>query len=93
VAARGNHHLRVLKEVRAKQAFTGVETLDPGARREEIARMLAGTQVTEAARQAALSLLADAEMRIQEMSLQSGKAQTKRAGKAAGKKPLKRIRA
>lgn len=60
VAARGNHHLRVLKEMKAKQAVTAVETLDAAARQEEIARMLAGTQVTDAARKAALSLLEDA---------------------------------
>lgn len=59
VAARGQHHLRVLKQTKAKQATTGVETLDESARVEEIARMLAGTQITEAARQAALSLLDD----------------------------------
>jgi len=59
VAARGGHHLRVLKQTNAKQAITDVETLSVNARREEIARMLAGSQVTDAARQAALSLLED----------------------------------
>ena len=59
VAARGIHHLRVLKQTKAKQASTGVETLDEAARVEEIARMLAGTQITDAARQAALSLMED----------------------------------
>ena len=60
VAARGNHHLRVSKRVRGKQALTEAEALDQTARVEEIARMLAGAQVTEAARKAALSLLDDA---------------------------------
>jgi len=41
---------------------TAVETLEPDARLEEIARMLAGTQVTDAARKAAASLLADREI-------------------------------
>lgn len=59
VAARGAHHLRVSKQMKAKQAITEVETLDAKARQEEIARMLAGTQVTDAARKAALSLLED----------------------------------
>jgi len=36
-----------------------VTPLDPAARREEIARMLAGETVTEAARAAARSLLGD----------------------------------
>lgn len=60
VAARGNNHLRVLKEAHAKTSTTVVETLDAAARREEIARMLAGTTVTNAAREAAESLLEDA---------------------------------
>ncbi len=59
VAARGNNHLRVLKQTKAKQAITGVDTLDAPARVEEIARMLAGAQTTDAARQAAVSLLED----------------------------------
>jgi DNA repair protein RecN (Recombination protein N) len=61
VAARGNIHLRVSKQVKSKQAVTQVEALDAAARREEIARMLAGSQVTDAARQAAESLLEDTE--------------------------------
>ena len=59
VAARGNHHLRVAKRVAGKQTITEVEVLDKAARREEIARMLAGAQVTDAARQAADSLLGE----------------------------------
>jgi DNA repair protein RecN (Recombination protein N) len=59
VAARGTHHLRVAKQTKAKQALTEVDILDKDARREEIARMLAGTQVTDAARHAAVSLLED----------------------------------
>src|SRR5262249_5623434 len=61
VAARGSHHLRVMKQNKAKQSITDVETLDAAERLEEIARMLAGTQVTDAARKAALSLLEDAQ--------------------------------
>ena len=60
VAARGTNHLRVAKNVKGQQAVTSVETLDRTARREEIARMLAGSQVTNAARDAAQSLLDDA---------------------------------
>ena len=60
VAARGNHHLRVAKHITGKQTITEVEVLDKKARREEIARMLAGAQITDAARQAADSLLEDA---------------------------------
>ncbi len=57
VAARGNNHWRVSKSVRAGQTTTKVEQLSPAARREEIARMLAGEKVTDEARAAADSLL------------------------------------
>lgn len=60
VAARGTSHLRVAKGVRGDRAETRVEPLDLGARREEIARMLAGETITEAARAAADDLLAGA---------------------------------
>jgi len=59
VAARGHNHLRVAKRVIGKQTVIEVEILDKSARREEIARMLAGAQVTDAARQAADSLLGE----------------------------------
>jgi DNA repair protein RecN (Recombination protein N) len=60
VAARGAAHLRVAKQVKGGRAETRVETLPDGERREELARMLAGERVTDAARAAAESLLADA---------------------------------
>jgi DNA repair protein RecN (Recombination protein N) len=58
VAARGVAQMRVSKRVTADRAVTFVETLTPEERREEIARMLAGEFVTDAAREAATSLLA-----------------------------------
>ncbi len=57
VAARGTAHLRVVKRAVSTRAETRVETLDEPARREEIARMLAGETGTDAARTAAASLL------------------------------------
>ncbi len=57
VAARGAAHLLVAKRVVAAGAETSVEPLRGDARREEIARMLAGQTVTDAARAAAVSLL------------------------------------
>ncbi len=57
VAARGTAHLQVLKQAGRGRAETSVIPLAAGARREEIARMLAGETVTEAARAAADSLL------------------------------------
>ena len=67
VAARGTSHLRIIKTAPGGQAtdtkdsvVTTVDTLDAAARREEIARMLSGKQVTDEARAAADSLLQSA---------------------------------
>ena len=57
VAARGTTHLQVQKQTSKGRAETMVLPLDKLARREEIARMLAGETITEAARAAADSLL------------------------------------
>jgi DNA repair protein RecN (Recombination protein N) len=58
VAARADTHLQVAKTATAKSAATSVRVLDPAQRREEIARMLSGAVVTDAARAAADALLA-----------------------------------
>jgi DNA repair protein RecN (Recombination protein N) len=62
VAARAGHHFLVVKEPidGAKRVATRMRALDPGAKREEIARMLAGAEVTEEARKAAERLIAGA---------------------------------
>lgn len=57
VAARGAAHLRVAKAAARDRTATTVDHLDPEARREEIARMLAGETISEAARAAADDLL------------------------------------
>ena len=57
VAARGLAHLRVAKDAVRGRATTTVSPLDHAERREELARMLAGENVTDAARAAADSLL------------------------------------
>ena len=57
VAAQGSHHLRVSKNEIGNQTFTSVETLSIKDRKEELARMLAGAEVTKEARQAAEKLL------------------------------------
>ena len=57
VAARGGVHLRVSKQAARGRTATRVDALDAPERREEIARMLAGETVTEAARAAADDLL------------------------------------
>ena len=61
VAARGAVHLRVGKTVEDDVTLTRVEQLEPGERREEIARMLAGARITDEARAAATRLLEGAE--------------------------------
>lgn len=57
VAAFGARHWRVEKRVEGEQTLSTVTALDAGERIEEIARMLAGDTVTEAARAAARALL------------------------------------
>ncbi len=57
VAALGAHHWRVEKRVADEVTLSTVTRLNPQARIEEIARMLAGDTVTEAARAAARALL------------------------------------
>jgi len=57
VAARGAHHWRVEKRVSGGTTTSTVLPLAPGDREAEIARMLAGENVTDAARAAARALL------------------------------------
>ncbi len=57
VAAKGNHHWHVSKTTGKGATQTTVAPLTGDARREEIARMLAGETVTEQARAAADSLI------------------------------------
>lgn len=59
VAARGGFHLQVRKSVTKRRATTEVSTLSPADRREEIARMLAGAEITDEARAAAGRLMAE----------------------------------
>jgi DNA repair protein RecN (Recombination protein N) len=57
VAARGQHHWRIRKTAGEAGYRTSVDPLDIQGRREEIARMLAGAEITDEARAAAESLL------------------------------------
>ncbi|MGI4878725.1 MAG: DNA repair protein RecN [Janthinobacterium lividum] len=57
VAARGLHQWRIAKSVAGTVTRTGVTPLDADERREEIARMLSGSEVTEEARAQAARLL------------------------------------
>ncbi|QQR69422.1 MAG: DNA repair protein RecN [Alphaproteobacteria bacterium] len=60
VAARARDHLRVDKVMQKGRALTRITRLDDDSRREEIARLLSGAEVTDAARAAADSLLSAA---------------------------------
>jgi DNA repair protein RecN (Recombination protein N) len=59
VAARAGQHLLISKseDKKAKRMFTQVEPLADQSRREEVARMLSGATVTDAARAQADELL------------------------------------
>ncbi len=57
VAARGTHHLYIEKSDSKKATNTTVTVLDVAARKEELARMLAGAEVTDEARGAASKLM------------------------------------
>lgn len=57
VAARGAHHLLIAKSHDGLVTRTGVRSLDDAERREEIARMLSGAQITDEARAQAERLL------------------------------------
>ena len=57
VAARGSQHLLIAKSHDGVVTRTGVRTLDAAERREEIARMLSGAEITDEARAQADRLL------------------------------------
>jgi DNA repair protein RecN (Recombination protein N) len=57
VAARGHAHMRVVKQAAGAVAVTQVDRLEEAARREEVARMLSGREITDEARAAADRLL------------------------------------
>lgn len=57
VAARGEHHFRIAKAQDGNRARTSLALLDDAERREEIARMLSGADITDEARAQAMRLL------------------------------------
>jgi DNA repair protein RecN (Recombination protein N) len=57
IAARADSHWRVIKQGESAKVRTDVEVLTTAAREEEIARMLSGAEITEAARAAARALM------------------------------------
>jgi DNA repair protein RecN (Recombination protein N) len=61
VAALADHHWLIRKTSGRSKAMTDVVALDGAARLEEVARMLSGAAITDAARAAARQLMAAAE--------------------------------
>ena len=57
VAARAEAHWRIVKTGEGERVRTAVETLTATDREEEIARMLSGAEITDAARAAARALM------------------------------------
>ena len=57
IAARAEAHWRVIKVGDGDRVRAEVEVLTPAAREEEIARMLSGAEITDAARAAARALM------------------------------------
>ena len=57
VAACGDHHWRISKQAENQSTLTHVQALNAAEREEEIARMLSGAEINDAARQAARELL------------------------------------
>jgi len=60
VAAWSEQHIRVEKQVQAGRTLTAVKQLDRGGQVREVARMLAGEQLTESALQHAEEMIAGA---------------------------------
>ena len=53
----GDHHLRIAKSVQGGRSFTAVSPMDRARRVDEIARLLSGEQISDAARRNAEELL------------------------------------
>jgi DNA repair protein RecN (Recombination protein N) len=57
IASAAAHHFNVDKRVEKERTFTGVRQLGPDERVEEIARLIAGSRLTEASREIAREML------------------------------------
>ena len=57
VAARAQHHWKIEKHDSSNASVTKIMKLDKDSRREEVARMLSGAEVTDEARAAAQKLI------------------------------------
>lgn len=84
IAAHATEHFRVTKHIRGGRTITAIEKLDGDARVEEVARMMAGREVTGGARGGARELL-DARRSKTAKGEQKSKGESER-GKAKGKR-------
>ncbi|MBF0158725.1 MAG: DNA repair protein RecN [Magnetococcales bacterium] len=60
VAVWGHHHLKVVKQLQQQRSYIDVQQLNRQERVEEVARLLAGDQITDSARHNAQELLSQA---------------------------------
>jgi DNA repair protein RecN (Recombination protein N) len=63
IASAAAHHFSVAKRVEKERTYTGVRKLDLEARVEEIARLIAGSRLTEASREIAREMLDGAPLK------------------------------
>ena len=61
VASQGQHHLRVVKQIKGKTTATKLEQLQPAERVDEVARMLGGRDITARTRAHAEEMLEQAK--------------------------------
>lgn len=61
IAAMGNSHFKISKSVRDEKTFTKVEELDHEGRKQELARIIGGTEMTKASLDYAEEMLRDGE--------------------------------
>ncbi len=70
IAAMGDHHLLISKAVKDGRSFTSVEPMDDAQRVDEVARLLSGDNISDAARRNAEELITSAK---KEKSMRAGK--------------------
>jgi DNA repair protein RecN (Recombination protein N) len=86
VAARGDAHYAMTKTVRGGRTETAVRKLDTSAREHELARMIAGAQVSDQVRASARELLESRQAKGESESRSKGESATraKAKGRARG---------
>jgi DNA repair ATPase RecN len=83
IAARGSAHFQIAKQIRSGRTLTLVNRLDSAGREEEIARMIAGVEVSPQVLASARELL---EKRRQSEAKAKGESESGVTAKAKGKR-------